>query len=218
MTQDETSKSSRAAQKEAILQKATELFLQKGVRHVLMDDIATALSISKRTVYEIYQTKADLLFDVVSTREAAEEEHMHQFVEAHPDTIDIVVEFYRMNIKKLNEVNPIFFEDVHKYPDIIAFLRKKHEQHHQSSIDFIKRAVDEGYFRRDVNYDIFQCMGDASSQYFMNAQLYKRFPLQELFRTLLIVMLRGICTEKGAHAIDAHLKIFCGDNQKNDSE
>lgn len=208
MIHEETCNAYRASLKGTILSKATQLFLQKGVRHVLMDDIATALSISKRTVYEIYPTKADLLFDVVKTREAREEEHMQQFVEEHPDTIDIVVEFYRLNIKHLQEVNPIFFEDIHKYPEIIEYVREKHEARHQSSIEFIKRAVDEGYFRKDVNYEIFRCMGEASTQYFMSTQLYKRFPLEELFRTLLMVMLRGICTDKGARAIDVHLNIF----------
>lgn len=210
MTQEETSKSNRAALKETILQKATELFLQHGVRHVLMDDIAAALSISKRTVYEIYPTKANLVFDVVSTRESKREEHLQQFVEQHPDTIDIVVEFYRMNVKELDEINPIFFEDVHKYPEVIEYLCEKHDARHQISIDFIRRAVDEGYFREDVNYDIFKCMGEASSQYFMSKQLYKHFTLEELFRTLLMVMLRGICTEKGVTAIDAHLQNFKG--------
>ena len=44
-----------------ILQTAMEEFTQKGVRAVKMDDIATRLSISKRTLYEIYSNKEDFV-------------------------------------------------------------------------------------------------------------------------------------------------------------
>lgn len=205
MNQVETSTAYRQELKGQILQKATELFYQNGVRMVKMDDIAAALSISKRTLYEIYADKATLLFEVVATREMQEEEHMRNFVATHPDTIDIVVEFYRMNIGELSEINPQFFEDVHKYPTITNYLQQKHEMRHKHTVEFIQRAVNDGYFRSDVNYAIFKKIGEAATQYFMSVKLYKQFTLEELFRTLLMVMLRGICTEKGAKAIDAHL-------------
>lgn len=191
-----------------ILRAATDLFLQQGVRHVKMDDIAASLSISKRTLYEIFSNKEDLLLEIVTLREENEEAHMRQFVEEHPDTIDIVVEFYRRNIQEISEVNPIFFEDVHKYPFITSYLHDKHEQRHAHTIAFMQRAVSEGYFREDVNYDILKRMGEASCTFFMNEMLYKRYSMEELFRTLLMVLLRGICTEKGVKAIDAHLANF----------
>lgn len=205
MTQQEPANAYRQELREQILHTASDLFYRHGVKQVKMDDIATTLSISKRTLYEIYANKADLLFEVVATCEERKEEHMRQFVEAHPDTMDIVVEFYRGSIEELEEINPQFFEDVHKYPAITTYLRQKHEARNRHTINFLQRAISEGYFRKDVNYDIFQRIGEASTQYFMTAKLYKHFPLEELFRTLLMVMLRGICTEKGVKAIDTYL-------------
>lgn len=43
--------------KEKILQLATTMFFQHGIRKVKMDDIANHLKISKRTLYELYQNK-----------------------------------------------------------------------------------------------------------------------------------------------------------------
>lgn len=205
MTQPETTNAYRQELREQILHTATDLFYRHGVRQVKMDDIATTLSISKRTLYEIYANKADLLFEVVATCERRKEERMRQFVENHTDPMDIVVEFYRSNIEELTEINPQFFEDVHKYPAITSYLREVHETRANHSSDFLQRAMADGYFRTDVNYDIFKRIGDAASQYFMATKLYRQFPLEELFHTLLMVMLRGICTEKGVKAIDAHL-------------
>ena len=50
--------------KEKILQLATTMFFQHGIRKVKMDDIANYLKISKRTLYELYQNKEDLLYEV----------------------------------------------------------------------------------------------------------------------------------------------------------
>lgn len=205
MIQEDSTNVYRQELKGLILKTATELFYQNGVRHVKMDDIANALSISKRTVYEVFSNKAELLFAIVVEREEEEERHLSQFVSEHPDTIDVVIEFYRMNVKELEEINPLFFEDVHKYPGIKNYLKQKHEARSRHTIDFIERAVDEGYFRKDVNYEIFKRICEASSHFFMSAKLYKRYSMEELFRTLLMVLLRGICTEKGVKAIDAHL-------------
>ena len=48
-----------------ILQAAMKAFAEKGIRAVKMDDIAESLAISKRTMYEIYTTKEELLYEGV---------------------------------------------------------------------------------------------------------------------------------------------------------
>ena len=51
--------------KDKILDTANSLFNERGVKAVKMDDISNSLSISKRTLYEIYDNKEDLLFECV---------------------------------------------------------------------------------------------------------------------------------------------------------
>ena len=51
--------------KEKILITAINLFHKHGIRSVKMDDIANELKISKRTLYEIYSNKEELLLEVV---------------------------------------------------------------------------------------------------------------------------------------------------------
>ena len=46
---------------ERIVNKAQELMFQTGVKHVTMDDLATQLGISKKTIYQYYKDKDDLV-------------------------------------------------------------------------------------------------------------------------------------------------------------
>ena len=56
--------------KEHIVLAAAKSFAQKGVKTVRMDDIAAGLSISKRTLYELFHDKEDLLLDVMKGGDA----------------------------------------------------------------------------------------------------------------------------------------------------
>ena len=51
--------------KEKVACVAAEAFMRKGIKNVKMDDIAATLSISKRTLYELYSDKEELLLEVV---------------------------------------------------------------------------------------------------------------------------------------------------------
>ena len=54
---------------ENIISTALSLFIEHGIKEVKMDDIATRLSISKRTIYEIFKDKEQLLFEALKLQQ-----------------------------------------------------------------------------------------------------------------------------------------------------
>lgn len=81
--------------REKILKISMEEFKSKGIRAVKMDDIAALLGISKRTLYEIYSNKEELLLECVKFQEEQYDAYMASF-EKDPsnNVIDIIIEFY----------------------------------------------------------------------------------------------------------------------------
>ena len=66
MTEVEEPKETRSDRKRRqILEAATEHFLADGYERTSMDDVARRAGVSKQTVYQHFQTKADLLSEVV---------------------------------------------------------------------------------------------------------------------------------------------------------
>ena len=49
-----------------ILLKARDLMTRNGVKHITMDDIASQLGISKKTIYQFYKDKEALVMAVVN--------------------------------------------------------------------------------------------------------------------------------------------------------
>ncbi len=185
-----------------ILQTAMPLFTEHGIKAVKMDDIATALSISKRTLYEIYDDKESLLQEGIRFFQQKHRNRLETAASGKSNVMEIILEMYRINIERISRVNPVFYSDIEKYPRILKSLDQDKESRKQQFFNFMQRGVDEGYFRPDVNYNIVSFMFDALGKYMMEMHLYEKYPIKELYLNMLFVSLRGFCTTKGIEILD----------------
>ena len=184
-----------------ILVTAMSLFKREGIKRIKMDDIAQALSISKRTLYETYENKEQLLCEGVIYEHQLRQEQLRQFTEQAENEIEVVMEFIRQEIVLLGGINPLFFSELAKYERVVELLNEEHEQKRLHSMEFVKRGVEKGYFRSDINYDIVTKMSDAVVQHVMMTRMYEEYPLSEIFRNHVDILFRGICTDKGIAAL-----------------
>lgn len=184
-----------------ILVAAMSLFKREGIKRVKMDDIAQALSISKRTLYEIYENKEQLLCEGVVYEYQLRLEQHRQFTEQAENEIEVVMEVIRQDIVRLGGINPLFFSELAKYERVVELLNKEHEDKRLRSMEFVKKGIENGYFRSDLNYDIISKMSDAVVQHVMMTRMYEEYPLSEIFRNHVDILFRGICTDKGIAAL-----------------
>ena len=186
-----------------ILKTAMRAFFAKGIKAVKMDDIAQALAISKRTLYETYNNKEELLLEGLKYLEDLSDMHMiHYSQDPRHNVMDILIEFYHMQINHLAIISPLFFAEMEKYKRVVAYLDKKHKERDGKKHDFFERGIREGFFRADINYRIVTEIGRASVEYAMKTQMYKLHTLQDMFRNLIFLFIRGICTQKGLDELE----------------
>lgn len=202
MDKTNDSKAYRQRLKTLILDTASLMFYKQGVKDVRMDDIARELSISKRTLYEIYDNKENLVMDVVKNHDREFTSRMEAIMTGSADTMQVIVEFYRLQMKAFGEANPAFFVDLHSYAAVMEYLDSRHVDNSKEAKRFIAAAISEGYFLTNLNYDIISKILDGSSKYIMDDNLYRKYGLTELFHNFIMVFLRGICTEKGLRRLD----------------
>lgn len=184
-----------------ILVTAMSLFKREGIKRIKMDDIAQALSISKRTLYEIYENKEQLLCEGVVYEYQLRLEQHRQFTEQAENEIEVVMEVIRQDIVRLGGINPLFFSELAKYERVVELLNKEHEDKRLRSMEFVQKGIENGYFRSDLNYDIISKMSDAVVQHVMMSKMYEEYPLSEIFRNHVDILFRGICTDKGIAAL-----------------
>ena len=69
----------------------------------------------------------------------------------------------------------------------------------------MQRGVREGYFREDVDYELVAKMFTAINQFVMSQHLLAQYSKQQLFHNMLLVPLRGFCTQKGLKVIETKI-------------
>lgn len=185
-----------------IINAALPLFKQNGIRAVKMDYIASTMGISKRTLYEIYSNKEDLLFECVKHDAAEFSSKILEYAKTAGNEMEVMVYFMELKMKDFGMINPLFFSEMHKYSKIMDFLKRDKIKQRENSAEFTNKGIEHGFFRDDINFDIISRMGDAAMNNVMQNQLYRIYPMKEIFRTYIIVFMRACCTEKGMKYVE----------------
>ncbi|MBQ9637508.1 MAG: TetR/AcrR family transcriptional regulator [Prevotella sp.] len=182
-------------------------FIHRGIRAVKMDDIARHLSISKRTLYEVFANKEQLLFEVLKTLQQEREDEMRAFAsDPNHNTIDIIMKFYQMQMDHIKNIPTNFLIEVEKFPRAMEFFNEQQKQRDSKALSFFKRGISEGFFRSDVDYQLIAEVGKGYMQTVMKEQLYERYPIDHIFRNIIFLFVRGFCTQKGLDQLDNILK------------
>lgn len=190
-----------------VIKTAMRMFLIRGVKAVRMDDIAHHLHISKRTIYEVCGDKVSILREGLRRHNDDFRSQMQFFERSgHYTVIDTIIKFYTLQTQYVRDVNPQFYADVHKYPEMLKMLNKMHQDQKQTSAAFFDRGIREGLFRPDINYKLATSIGDIAMQQIMETQLYKTYSLRQIMDSYVMVVVRGFCTEKGVALLDKAMK------------
>lgn len=190
-----------------ILAIAMNEFVHRGIRAVKMDDIARQLSISKRTLYEVFTNKEELLFEVLKTVHLQWENEMKEFADdSRHNVMDIMMKFYQIQIDNQTRIPADFLIEADKFPRAMKYFQEQQKKHDSNALNFFKRGVAEGYFRDDIDYNLISKIRQGCMQVCMKNQIYQRYPIDYIFRNVIFVFLRGLCTQKGLSQLDNNLK------------
>jgi hypothetical protein len=193
--------------KEKIIKKAGELFLKLGFKSVTMDDIASELGISKKTLYKFFNNKHALVEETTST--------LH---DSCLSIIEVITSHGFNAIKENFEIKKVFkemFQNASSSPiyQLKKYYPKIHEKTMQKEMVLfseclkknMKKGIREGYYRNDVNIDL------ATQFYFslvfsIHENTIENYKIPKLEQEVLAYHTRSIATEKGLFELENQLK------------
>lgn len=184
-----------------IISVAAEMFHQQGIRSVTMDDIAHRLCMSKRTLYQIFADKESLLLACVIQHE---EEVIKQLEEVYNNTqnvLEFLLLVFSLKLKELNEIDPLFFEDMQKYPKVIEHIKQHKNENEQKSASFLQKGVEQGVFRKEINFQIVARQLSSCFDDVVENGLIDEYTKSEVFMNI-IPYIRGCATQVGIAMID----------------
>lgn len=189
-----------------ILEEATGQFFKFGIRNITMDDIAAALGISKRTVYEIFKNKTEVVISCLEELSKQQEIKNNEIISNSGNVIETIFSFMQEGIKVMNSINPVFFSDLKKFYPVIAdtIYKENIKIRYTLTYKLLNKGVEEGIFREDINVPIITKLFQEQINVISDEKIFppEEFNHTEVFKNLVINYMRGISTPMGIALID----------------
>lgn len=195
-----------------IVEKALEMFAERGIRDVKMDDIAQALSISKRTIYEQFNDKEQLLLEVLKLHNRRMGEVAKEKIRGSEHVLDIILKLYSLYFQSLKSMNIKFFKELERYPNICKRNRERNNKNDKRFLAWMEMGRGQGLFREDANFEILLYILRRDLETIFTANMKDEqnelsgYTPDELGRTLILFYLRGISTPRGQEFIEEYLE------------
>jgi Transcriptional regulator len=188
--------------KARILAKAEEMFIAYGITRVTVDEIATGIGISKKTLYKHFASKEQLIKDLVYEKKCKNGSRIDEIIN------DTSMEFID-KLKKLtsfigeiskNMRGPMMDDFIKCYPSILAEIKEfRREKAIKQFIRLIEMGIEEGIFRADINKEIVTLIFVTTIHEILVPDVLAALPLssEQVFKTIIKTVLEGILSEDG---------------------
>ncbi len=187
---------------------AADMFYRMGIRSVTMDDIAHKLTMSKRTLYQIFADKEALLLATAIKHDEEERARMEQLSRECSNVLELLIVVFEKKMREMDEMCITFLTDLMKYPALVAHFEESRRAQEIEAVKFLDGGKEQGLFRKDVCFPIVVRQISAGMEMAMKNALWGEYSQAEIFLNTVIPYIRGCATKKGIDMIDSFLNRY----------
>lgn len=191
-----------------LLQKCGELFKKYGVKSYTMDDIARELGMSKKTIYQFVENKAELVRLTLQNYLDQERAQIESILKAPGNSVDEMIQMMYYFFNQVQELNPSALNDLQKYyPETWdIYSRYRFEFMLGMITDNLQKGINEGLYRADLNADIIARVYIANTAVLIDQDLFpgKNYVFINTYKEYLNYHLRGILSPRGLQYLEEH--------------
>lgn len=187
--------------RQKILEVAVEQFSRFGVRTVTMEDIARLVGISKKTIYQDFKDKKELVKEAFSMLLKHDQEKLRAILNDGDGVIDHLLQMSKTIRDRLANMNPMVILEVQRYfPEAWEMFEKYKEEIIMTDIvNVLEKGKALGYFREDIDSHILARMRINQINSVFDPSNFKMegYSILDLQMEMLDHFLHGVFTEKG---------------------
>lgn len=192
--------------RQEVYSQAEGLFLKYGVKSVTMDDIASHMGISKKTLYQFFENKSDLVEKTLAAHLEIEKKAVLDIKNRTSNAIEEIFELGEHVSCHLQTVNPSILFDLKRYYQKAWSIMEDHKNIfiYEHILNNIERGKLDNLYREDIN-------ADAIARIYLgviNMLIQPEFQIEqkeivEYYREYLRYHVRGIASKKGFEVLEA---------------
>jgi len=196
------------SQTERIILGGEELFLKAGIKSVTMDDIAKHLGMSKKTIYQFFRDKNELVIALVQKKLKEDEQQMEDIVSNSGNVIEGMINMMKCSEDIFSRINPIVIHDIQKYhPEAWKqFQNFKSGVIVQTLEELLIKGIEQGYIRPDIDVKIIARMRMIQVEMGFDTSIFphSEFNVWRVQQQFHEHFNYGICTLEGYKLLDEY--------------
>jgi TetR/AcrR family transcriptional regulator, cholesterol catabolism regulator len=200
-----------------IIETAGYLFRKYGVKSISMDDIARELSISKKTIYQFFKDKNEIVCLTTSKYLSHQKEKFDKIQQESDNAIEKLHKATLFAREIFEKINPYILYDIKKYYKDAWELYLDHEKNvmYESLISTLREGIREGLFRPDINVEVLATLRMEEVKLAFDRDIFpeEEFNFQEVQYQILDHFFYGIITEVGYALLNKYKKIAVTNDQ-----
>lgn len=194
--------------------------MRYGIKSITMDDIAKHMSISKKTIYQSFKDKNELVCLVTKEHFKRERIEILSIIKNAKNSIEIILEISRCLKSHISGMNPSILYDLQKYHHMAweEYEKFKNETVTSSLEETLRMGIEEGNFREDINPELLAILRTEHVQMAFNHQIFpnNKFNFMEVQEQFLGLFIHGILSQKGRKLFERYLnEININNNSSN---
>lgn len=191
-----------------LLGRIVPILLRKGMKSTTMDTVAASLGMSKRTLYEIFPSKTEMIKEALGAMERQNLEYCTEVFHNSDNVMVALIAIFKHNRDLIGSVNVQFYRDMDRlYKTSREEYEKSRETRHENMLKMFKLGVQQGMFRPDVDYSIQSRMMGLQMEGLKRIE--ELFPpgisLLQVFDAIILGFLRSIASKKGMKVLEEEI-------------
>ena len=187
--------------KQKIIEESSELFMRYGIRSVSMNDVASKLGMSKKTIYQYFENKDDLVQHITVDFIQKDLAVFNEIRDKSSNSIEQLLQFAEYLMEMLRKVSPSLMYDLHKYhKDSWCQMEEVHKQFIYTTIkENIERGQSQDIYRKEMDADIAARLYMATS-YAVKEEDYfpmKDYKKDKVIQEFMHQFIHGWASDKG---------------------
>ncbi len=196
--------------KDKILKGASDLFHRYGIRSVSMDDLARSLSVSKKTIYQYFRDKDEIVALATQMHTSETKEEYDEACKVAKDPVDELTRMSHCMRRHFKEVNPSLLYDIQKfYPSAWEHFNRFKDEYIRHRIESnLKRGVEQGYYRAEIDVEVLSLLRLEEVQLAFDPTRFPpdKFDFRETQMQMLDHFIHGIVTPEGKELFDKYTR------------
>ena len=192
--------------KEYYLEQIGKLFLRYGLRGITMEEISDELGVSKKTIYNYFESKADIVDLLLQRHLNNKNESMWEEISHGKNAIEILIGITNLMKETIQDIPPLVKRDLVKHFPLQ--LKKSNEELKNKIYEYIKQnvltGIDQGLYRSNLNVELIARHYVVSFDRYIRQEVMDGidFSIDAYYEEILSYHIRGIATLKGVKVLE----------------